>query len=171
MSNPIIFPTKESENEIKKLMKSNIPMIALRLRVLLECKKHEQTGISKRDIADATGANHNSVTQWRKRYTEGGIEALLTHEKTGFKPSIITPKQKEIIKKKLEDAEHPVRGFKELQDWVEKEFACKVRYSTLWAYVKRNFGAKVKVARKSHIRKDKQAVEAFKKTSVTNAKP
>jgi len=171
MSNPIIFPIRESEHEIKNHMKNNIPMIALRLRVLLECKKHEKTGLSKRDLADATGADHNSVTKWRTMYREGGIEALLTHNKKGFRPSIITPEQKEAIQKKLEDAENPVRGFKELQDWVEKELKNKVGYSTLWAYVKKNFGAKVKVARKSHIRKDKLAVEAFKKTSVPSAKP
>jgi hypothetical protein len=34
--------------------------------------------------------------------------------------------------------------------------------------VKRNFKAKLKVARKSHIKKDENAVQAFKKTLVKN---
>jgi hypothetical protein len=34
--------------------------------------------------------------------------------------------------------------------------------------VKRNFKAKLKATRKSHIKKDENAVEAFKKTSVKN---
>jgi len=36
-------------------------------------------------------------------------------------------------------------------------------------YVKRHFGAKLKVPRKSHIRKDKEAVATFKKSSSESA--
>ena len=34
----------------------------------------------------------------------------------------------------------------------------------------REFGSKIKVVRKNHIKKDAQAVESFKKTSVKNAR-
>jgi hypothetical protein len=37
-------------------------------------------------------------------------------------------------------------------------------------YVKRNFGAQCKVARKSHVKKDPDAVAAFKKTSGDSAR-
>ena len=36
-------------------------MISNRIRVLIEIKKHETTGISKRAVADIVGVNQNSV--------------------------------------------------------------------------------------------------------------
>jgi hypothetical protein len=44
-----------------------------------------------------------------------------------------------------------------------------VKYKTLYSYVRLNFDTKIKVARKSHVKKDEQAVEDFKKTSVKSA--
>ena len=55
--------------------------------------------------------------------------------------------------------------------WVNKELGKPIKYKALYAYVKRHFGTKIKVARKSHIKKDPKAVDLLKKTSVHNAKP
>jgi hypothetical protein len=56
----------ESIPELKKLQKASIPMIANRIKALIEFKKNEKTGISKRAVADNIGVNHNSVQTWRK---------------------------------------------------------------------------------------------------------
>lgn len=61
MSAPKQILIKESVNELRKLQKNSIPMIANRIRVLIEIKKHEATGISKRAVADIIGVNQNSV--------------------------------------------------------------------------------------------------------------
>jgi hypothetical protein len=58
MASPKIILIKESTSELKSLLKSSIPLIAIRIRCLLEIKKHEQ-GISKRELADILGVNHN----------------------------------------------------------------------------------------------------------------
>ena len=55
-------------------------------------------------------------------------------------------------------------GYVELQQWIEKEFKKEVKYNTILKYAMKNFGSKVKVARKSHVKKDNEAVAAFKKT-------
>jgi transposase len=52
-----------------------------------------------------------------------------------------------------------------LQQWIEKEFNKEVKYNTILKYAMRNFGSSVKVARKSHVKKDELAVESFKKDS------
>jgi len=70
----------------------------------------------------------------------------------------------------LSNPTNGIRGYRELLEWVEKEFSKKIKYTTLFEYVKRHFGTKIKVARKSHIKKDKLAVEALKKTSVKSSK-
>ncbi|MBK7739611.1 MAG: winged helix-turn-helix domain-containing protein [Saprospiraceae bacterium] len=52
-----------------------------------------------------------------------------------------------------------------MQQWIEQEFKKEVRYNTILKYAMRHFGSRVKVARKSHVKKDSEAVITFKKTS------
>lgn len=93
MSSPKTFKIKESESELKKLMKQSSPMIAKRVQALLVFKRNEDSGISKRLVADEIGVNHNSVQSWRSQYIEGGIKMLLAHSNIGYKPSKITEEQ------------------------------------------------------------------------------
>ncbi len=170
MSSPKQFSIKETLPELRKIQKNSIPMIANRIRALIEFKKHEDVGIGKRAVADIIGVNHNSVQTWRNLYIHGGIKALMGYTKHEGRPSIITEQEHKQIEAKLKDPQNGLRGYVELQAWVEKEFKKPIKYNTLLKYSMREFGSKVKVARKSHIKKDAQAVESFKKTSVKNAR-
>jgi len=170
MASPVIFTIKESATEIKKLMHKSIPFIAQRLKLLLVCKHHEATGIAKRSLADAVGVDPNSAHSWRMLYREGGIGALMSHQKKGFKPSVFSKDQQQAIGKKLNTAQNGLSGFVELQHWIEQRFDQTFNYKTVYAYAKRTFGAKLKVARKSHIKKDAKAGELLKKTSVVSVK-
>ena len=165
MSAPKTFKIKESEIELKKLLRSSSPIIAKRLQTLLVFKKHEETGISKRILADEIGVNHNSVQTWRSLYVNGGIKALMGHKNIGYKPSLIKGEQEKLLKKELNNPQNGFVGFIELLDWFNKTFKTEINYKTFHGFVVRRFKAKVKVARKTHINKDPQAVEAFKKTS------
>ena len=171
MSSPKQIIIKESLAELRKLHKASIPMIASRIKVLIEFKKNESTGgLSKRAVADIVGVNHNSVQTWRTAYAQGGIEAILKHERKEGRPSAITAEEHDLIEKKLNDPKNGLRGYVELLSWVEAAFKKTIKYNTLLKYSVRNFGSKIKVARKSHIKKDPEAVAAFKKTLVKSAK-
>jgi len=169
MSSPKQIIIKETLGQLRKLQKDSIPMIATRIRVLLEFKKSEHIGVSKRVVADLVGVSHNSVQTWRTLYLKGGIEAIVRHEKKGAKPSKITPEEHTLIEKKLQDPKNGLRGYVELLTWVEEEFNKTIKYNTLLKYTTRHFGSKVKVARKSHVKKDEEAVSTFKKTLVKPA--
>lgn len=125
----------------------------------------KQKALSKRDLADALGVNHNSVQTWRSAYGKGGLSALLKFERGGFKPSIISRPIHRVIEKRLKNPVEAFSGFKELQQWLDAYYIPGIKYHTVNKYVKRHFGAKLKVARKSHIKKDAQAVEDFKKNA------
>jgi len=170
MSSPKTFKIKESEIEIKKLMKSSTAMIAKRLQALLVFKRNQATGISKRLVADEIGVNHNSVQTWRGLYIEGGIKMLMSHSNIGYKPSKINDEQEQALKTQLNDPHNGMVGFVELLDWFNKTFQTDLNYKTFHGFVVRKFNAKIKVARKTHIKKDVQAVEAFKKTSSKSVK-
>jgi hypothetical protein len=56
-----------------------------------------------------------------------------------------------------------ISGYTKLLEWVQSELNKEMKYITLLKYVQRKFKTKIKVARKSHIKKDKKAVDTFKK--------
>lgn len=128
-------------------------------------KKYQETGISKRLLADQIGVNHNSIQSWRTLYVQGGLSGLCSHNRKGNHPSVFSIEEHKVIQNKLNDPQNGLRGYNELLDWIEHEFSKGIKYNTLLKYCMRNFGSSVKVARKSHVKKDDQAVDTFKKTS------
>lgn len=171
MALPLQITITETIPELRSLQRKHGELIGKRLLVLIEIKKHEKTGISKRDLSKLTGVNHNSIVKWRKLYMDQGIESLLVHGRMGgFKKSVVSLEEHKLIEKKLKDPKNGIRGYVELLEWVKKELSKDMKYITLVKYTERHFGSKIKVARKSHVKKDDLQVESFKKTSVRNAK-
>jgi putative transposase len=119
--------------------------------------------MGKQALADALGVNHNSAQRWKQRYEQSGIDCLLEDRRGGYKPSVIDEDTAKAIQIKLSNATQAPRSYKELQQWVHEHYINGIKYSTLNSYVKRKWKAKLKVARKSHIKKSEQAVEVFKK--------
>ena len=85
MSLPKQIIVKESLKELKDLQRKSGELISKRLRILIEFKKHEKTGISKRAVSENTGINHNSITKWRTIYLKEGIESFLKHGRKALK--------------------------------------------------------------------------------------
>lgn len=171
MAHPFQLIVKESIQELRKLQRKSGELVGKRLLMLIEIKKHEKTGISKRDLSAITGINHNSIVKWRNQYKNQGIEPLLTHGRIGgFKKGVVSKEEHAKIEKKLNDPNNGIRGYTELLEWVKKELGKDMQYITLLKYVQRHFGSKIKTARKSHVKKDDALVDTFKKTSVKNAR-
>jgi hypothetical protein len=171
MALPFQITVKQTIQELRRLQRTNGELIAKRLLMLIEIKKHEKTGISKRALSRITGINHNGIVKWRKLYNLSGIEPLLKHGRVGgFKKSVISKEEHRKIEMKLNDPKSGIRGYTELLEWVNKELSKDIKYITLVKYTERHFGSKIKVARKSHVKKDQEAVATFKKTSVKNAR-
>lgn len=170
MAHAKILLIKETEKEIKNLLKQSIPFIGQRLRVLLILKQNEKKGISRREVAKLAGVDPNSVQNWRTLYLANGIDGLMKHQKTGFKPSVFNATEHNMLETKLNNPKNGLQGYVELKDWIEKESGKTFNYNTLLYYCIRNFKSSVKVARKSHIKKDENQGVVFKKTSDKTAK-
>lgn len=164
MTNALSITVKESLKELKILLKKSAPHHSSKIRMLIEIKKSD-IALSKYDLADKVGVNQNSIQTWRTKYKNDGINSLLKDGRIGFKPSIINPVAHKKIKLKLNAPEAAFTSYKQLHQWVEKHLIEGINYNSLRHYVKKHFGAKLKVPRKSHIRKDKEAVATFKKSS------
>ena len=162
---------KEYLSILKIHAKNGNDLIKKRMRLLIELKKNKSFAQSKIVLSNKLGINHNSIVKWRNLYLSGGIEALLKDgRKGGYKPSLVTKEEHDRLKILLNDRHNQIVGYTELLNWVNKELKKEMKYITLVKYVERHFGTKIKVARKSNIKKDAQAVDAFKKTSLKNVK-
>lgn len=162
---------KEDLTTLRLHAKNGNDLIKKRMRLLIELKKDKSNAQSKLSLASKLGINHNSVVKWRNLYLSQGIEALLEDgRKGGYKPSVVSNQEHEKLKILLHDKHNQIVGYTELLNWVNKELKKEMKYITLVKYVERHFGAKIKVARKSNIKKGFEAGNAFKKTSLKNVK-
>ena len=164
MANALSVTVKESFKELKLLLKKSPAHHSAKIRMLIEIKKSNVL-LSKNELAEMIGVNHNSIQTWRTKYLKGGIDELLKDGRIGFKPSIIKTTAHKKIASELSKEVASFSSYKQLHAWVDKNVVKGINYNSLRHYVKRHFGAKLKVPRKSHIRKDKEAVITFKKTS------
>ena len=160
---------KENVVDLKRLLANRSITISNRIRMLILIKNNESESFSKQALGKMLGVSSSSVQIWRKLYEKGGLSLLLEDKRVGFKPSLITPEEHAKISEKLHDPTNGLRGYVELQDWISEEFDKAIKYNTLLKYCGRNFGSKSKVARKSHVKKNLQAVEDLKKTSDRSA--
>jgi transposase len=152
---------KESLSSLKKLHRESPSHLKPRLQMLILSQQKDLHG--KYALADALGVNFNSVQTWKTTYSKEGLEGLLKDKRGGKKKPVIDPVTDEAIRIRLSDPFNAPRSYTELQQWVDEQFIKGINYHTLNKHVKRKYKAKIKVARKSHINKDVQAAEAFKK--------
>jgi transposase len=161
MSRPTNIEVKESVIFLKKLMKKQPAHLSKRVQMLLLIKEGKHS--SKHDLAISLCVSANSIQSWRMKYIQKGIEGLLSYHRTSYKKVIITPVIHRAIAEKLANATGAFTSFEALRAWIAEEYIPYINYHTVNKYVKKHFGAKLKVSRKSHIHKSVEAVEAFKK--------
>lgn len=165
MANSKKIIVTESELELKKLMRQQPIHKKNRIQMLLILKKNERS-LSKIELAAILKVNHNTAQKWRKAYFEKGIEGLLFDGRIGFKQSIINNEIHQAIEQRLTSPKDAFTSYVDLINWIIENYIPEgINYHTVNKYVKRHFGAKLKVSRKSHINKDLNAVDSFKKTS------
>ena len=110
------------------------------------------------------GVSGPALKEWKTKYRSGGIEALLCEGRGGDKRSGITAAQKQQIADKISNPEDALHSYGEAQAWLKTEMGIEKEYHALNKYLKRNWGTKLKVGRKSHVKKDEAAVAVFKKS-------
>lgn len=116
-------------------------------------------------VANYLGVDYATVKRWLKQYKEEGLNSLLKLKSGGKRKSVITSDIHQSIEEKLNDSDEPLLGYWDAVRWVKEKHNLDINYHTLRDYLIRHFKTKLKSPRKSHYKKDKQAIEAFLKTS------
>ena len=151
---------KESTAELRQLQKQH-PGKYKPLQMLLVLKK--QGPVSKTQLAILLGASDKSIQSWRTKYIRAGIASLLQENRGGNKAAAISPKVNQQLSNRLNNPKEGFRSFIEIQQWLLTEFGTEMEYHAVNKYVKRKFGARLKVSRKSHVLKSPADEAVFKK--------
>jgi len=160
MTRIITITVKESAEELKQLYRQSAVHVRSRIKMLQWILKSVAT---TQELSAKVGVSRNKIVAWKDRYAAGGIAALLADGRGGDFRSGISAQDKEKIRSRLSDPKAAFRSFGEAQLWINRELGMDKKYHAVNKYLKRNFGAKLKVGRKSHVKKAEGAEALFKK--------
>ena len=160
MLQPKQITVKETISQLR-LYQKRFPSKFKSLQMLIIIK--QQGSLSKDKLALMLGSSHSSVLSWRSIYQKKGIEALCIENRGGHKKGKITGLTEKKLAARLNNPKEGFRSFIEIQQWLLKEFKVDMEYHAVNKYVKRKFGARLKVGRKSHVQKSPADEAVFKK--------
>lgn len=116
-------------------------------------------------IATAVGRARSTIQEWFARFREGGMEGLLRDERAGNRGA------KGLLEKeaKAQLAAGLERGIwrtgPEIQRWLHKAHGIRAALPTIYKWLGKA-GARLRVPRPSHVKKEPAAAEAFKESLV-----
>ena len=152
---------KETKEELSALLHKSTAGIKPRIKMLLAILNGFS---STQDLVVKTKANRDSIRNWKNTYRSKGIKGLIGETRGRKQHGAIDPKIKLQLQQKLSDPKGGFTSYKQAMDWINETFGLEMEYHAVNKYLKRNFGTKLKVGRKTHINKDDNAAALFKKT-------
>jgi len=158
------FKLKETIKELEDL-RSNTKSYRLKTRLLYLIIKDDIRFKTLDSLSQQLDVSVSSLRRWRIIYQTKGLSELLTISNGGKRREVVTLDIHKGLEKKVKNSDDPLLGYNHAVEWVKEEFGVVLKYNTLRTYMKRHFKTKLKIPRKSHYKKDDQAVELFKKPS------
>lgn len=149
---------KESLIVLKKLKEQSDPFFLPRIQMLIEMVKRQNFPFSKKHLAILLDVHPNTIQSWRNLYCKGGIVLLLSHQKTGFKPSVITAEEKKMILAVV--SEKKVQSYKDLHVYVNNQLKKAISYNTLLKFCHRNFINEIPFGRKKNNDSDQKLISS-----------
>lgn len=155
---------KEDIEELKALRKrEKNQRLKTRIQSLILTKENKFK--RREDLATHLGVGSSSLYRWTEVYKAFGLKSMLKISNGGVRRKSITTDVHKGLEDKLKNSSNPLLGYWDAVLWVKKNYGIDYKYNTLRTYMIRHFKTKLKSPRKSHYKKDEQAIEAFKKTT------
>jgi transposase len=160
----------EEASQLRKLMQQQSDS---RLRTRLHLLYVLRTGVARTraQAAQLLGLGRNTVGQWLHQYERGGLGGLLTLGQAPGKVSSLPAAVVAGMRDKLSDP-RGCASFHELHRWVEQTYGLQTTYFVIWYTATQVLGARLAVARRTHIKKSPTPKRLFAPRSDTaSAKP
>ena len=158
-----IFVKEDVDFLKKRLSLSSNLKIEKRIKCLLLLKTEKH--VYRQDLAKDLMITPRTLERWINKYNQGGLDKLLSFERTKKVSSQITPKIHQALEKRLFDSQNCFLSYKDALDWLNVTYDLQMKYGWFREYLKKHFQTKLKVPRKSHVKKNEQEVISFKKTT------
>lgn len=117
-------------------------------------------------VARLIGVSRDTVGQWVQQYERGGIPALLTLGQARGAISSLPPQVVEGMRAKLAEPTG-LASFRALQHWVERTYRLQTTYRVIYYTATHVLGARLAVARRTHVKKRRWTRRAFAQRSNT----
>jgi len=164
MAKQIEINIQESESMLVSLLNRQTKLLPYqRVKALLLIKQCKVTYTYQ--LAKKLKRERKTIYNWLKLYQQEGISSYLKIKSRGLRKEQISEQVKQGISEQLSNPSTTITSYVELLDWIEQHFSIEVNYKTLYSHCRTYHNSVLKVSRKSHYKKDYQAVEAFKKTT------
>jgi transposase len=132
-----------------------------RIKTLIYVKKNQY--FFQSDIAKKLGRTEKTIRNWLDDYSKNGFSSLLQVKSGGNNTRTISDEMILSIEKKITDVKTTITSYVELKLLLEEELKQEIDYGALYSHCRRKYKSKLKVARKSHYKKDENAEAFFKK--------
>ena len=107
---------------------------------------------NRKQVAELIGVHRISVGQWLATYETEGLEKLLERQYAPGRVSALNEAQQAALRAALEKPEG-FQSYVQIQAYIADTFGVEMKYKAVYALVREKWGAKLKVPRKSHIKK------------------
>jgi transposase len=157
----------EDASQLRKLMQQQSDS---RLRTRLHLLYLLCTGVAatRAHAAHLLGIGRNTVGQWLHQYERGGLAALLAVGQAPGKASSLPATVIAGMRAKLADP-RGCASFHELHHWVEQTYGLQTTYFVIWYTATQVLGARLAVARRTHLKKSPTPKPLFAPRSHTGS--
>ena len=165
MNRSIKIEIIESEEDIKqKYLQETDKRRAERLHFLYLLKTRQLSSLT--EGTKLLMHHRHTLSSWLTNYEQGGIDALLERSSPPGRKSSVSEELKELLEEKLS-----TEGFASYKDAhaFMQQHDYSGDYNSALQYLKKHHETRVKVSRPQHIKQDKEARDAFKKTLVKSS--
>lgn len=163
MRRSLNFEVKEEAEELRKLLKGSKDALQhARLQALYLYKTGQCR--YRKDIAEKIGYGRNAVGRWLQVYERKGLSAMLSTGASGNPRRVGIPAEvMAALQERLQDPYQGFTSYKEVQQWLAEQHHVYLSYGWIYDIVHDKLQARLKVPRKSNVKKDKSKEERFKK--------
>ena len=169
-----VTETREVAGKLKIEISESIEILSDLLKQEKDLKKKERIQAlywiksnlveSVENLAALSRKHRTTVSRWLSSYREGGIETMLDiYKSSGRKPDIPLEIQQALINELTE--QEGFSSYKEIQIWLYTVHDLDVSHIVVHDTVRYRLKAKLKVPRRSNVKKDANAEVEFKKKS------
>ena len=111
--------------------------------------------------AEILAVNRATIGRWLETYEKDGVSGLLSIKTKPNRKLSIPPCILHVLKHELEKPEG-FDSYGAIRIWLKRKFTLSIPYKTVHSIVRYRLKAKLKVGRKSHVKKNQKKVDEFR---------